>query len=90
MNAPHPDFLFVCTGPTCGERGGKEILRAWKAYLVDRGRWKDRRVAPVQCFGECATGPNACSLAQNRFVSAIDPRQATTLIEELDSQPAAR
>ncbi len=83
MTSESRDYIFVCTGPTCGERGGKLLLRAWKDSLVERGEWVTRRVVPVQCFGECATGPNVCVHPRGEFHAAVDAREAETVLERL-------
>ena len=82
MNPSPRDYVFVCTGPTCGERGGRELVRAWKDLLVDAGAWNERRVAPVNCLGECGTGPNACALSTGRLVTGLDPSRAEAALAE--------
>ena len=83
MNPSPRDYLFVCTGPSCGERGGHALHRAWKDLLVDAGAWPERRVAPVDCLGECGTGPNACALSTARLVSGLDPTKAEASLRRL-------
>jgi NADH:ubiquinone oxidoreductase subunit E len=78
------EYVFVCTGPTCGERGGREILAAWKALLVERREWSRRKAVPVKCFDQCALGPNVCS--NGKFVSgavAPSPAAAAELLDSL-------
>jgi NADH:ubiquinone oxidoreductase subunit E len=83
VNQDLPDFVFVCTGPNCGERGGRELLKAWKAILLGQDRWDICRVVPANCFGQCATGPNACHLSSGRFQSGVDPARAGDALLEL-------
>lgn len=91
LNNDVPDYVMVCTGPNCGERGGRELIKAWKDQLVDSGRWEQCRVVPALCFGQCATGPNACHLGSGRFETGVDPERPKEMLEQLTartSQPA--
>jgi len=78
-----PNFLFICTGPSCGERGGTALARRIKQLLVDQGRWGPERVVPVQCFGECPSGPNACSSRHPELLISQDPEQADACLARL-------
>jgi len=85
VSTEQPEYVFVCTGPTCGERGGKELLKSWKSSLVDRRLWAKRKVVPVKCFDQCALGPNVCSFT--RFVNGADPRKSEELLDSLFGAP---
>lgn len=78
-----PEFLFVCIGPTCGERGGHALVRAWKEGVIDRRLWARLRVVPAHCFGQCATGPNACLLRAGRFLAGIDLEHADAVLTDV-------
>ena len=76
-----PSFILVCTGPVCGERGGKELTKALTALLVDRGVWNEQKVAPVKCFGLCPTGPNACKWPAGKFLTGLSPESAEDIVD---------
>ncbi len=78
-----PEFLFVCVGPTCGERGGVPIHAEWKQALLETKAWDRWRAVPVRCFGECATGPNAACPSRQIFLRGIAPNDARQLLGEL-------
>lgn len=86
MDSHLPDFVFVCVGPNCGERGGKELFDAWKARLLAEGRWDECRVVPASCFGQCATGPNACRYPNGEFQSGLDPARHAEALDALTAE----
>jgi (2Fe-2S) ferredoxin len=51
--------VLVCGGGDCKKRGSKEVRKALKAELRERGRVRDVRVDSVECLGLCKHGPNA-------------------------------
>ncbi len=78
-----PQFVFVCVGPTCGERGGASIHAAWKQALLQDERWSCYRAVPVRCFGECATGPNAACPSRGVFLRGMAPANARGLLSQM-------
>jgi (2Fe-2S) ferredoxin len=51
--------VLVCGGGDCRKRGSKEVRKALKAELRERGRVRDVRIDCVECLGLCKHGPNA-------------------------------
>lgn len=82
-DADPPNYLFVCTGPTCGERGGTELVEKLKRELTNQGRLDANFVVPCVCFGQCPTGPNACSQEHPELITGLSPDQAEDVIEKL-------
>ncbi|MFH0946462.1 MAG: (2Fe-2S) ferredoxin domain-containing protein [Planctomycetota bacterium] len=80
-----PNYLFLCTGPNCGERGGTDLADRMKQHLTDQGRLGAAFVVPCFCFGQCPTGPNACSLKHPELLTGLSPDQAEEVIERLMS-----
>jgi (2Fe-2S) ferredoxin len=51
--------VLVCKGGDCKKRGSKDVRKALKDELRERGRAQDIRIDSVDCFGLCKHGPNA-------------------------------
>jgi (2Fe-2S) ferredoxin len=50
--------VLVCKGGDCKKRGSKDVRKALKAELRERGRLRDVRIDSVECLGLCKHGPN--------------------------------
>jgi (2Fe-2S) ferredoxin len=51
--------VLVCKGGDCKKRGSKDVRKALKDELRERGRVRDVRIDSVDCLGLCKHGPNA-------------------------------
>jgi (2Fe-2S) ferredoxin len=51
--------VLVCGGGDCKKRGSKDVRKALKNELRERGMVGDVRVDSVDCLGLCKHGPNA-------------------------------
>jgi len=51
--------VLVCAGGDCKKRGSKEVRKALKSALRERGMIGEVRVDCVDCLGLCKYGPNA-------------------------------
>jgi (2Fe-2S) ferredoxin len=51
--------VLVCRGGDCKKRGSKDLRKALKDKLRERGMAGDVRVDSVDCLGLCKHGPNA-------------------------------
>ncbi|HEX2182235.1 MAG TPA: (2Fe-2S) ferredoxin domain-containing protein [Rubrobacteraceae bacterium] len=51
--------MLVCEGGDCKKRGSKNVRKALKAELRERGMVGDVRIDSVGCLGLCKHGPNA-------------------------------
>jgi len=50
--------VLFCCGGDCKKRGGKELRKALKGELRERGMLGEVRVDDVKCLGLCKHGPN--------------------------------
>jgi (2Fe-2S) ferredoxin len=55
----HDAHVLVCGGGDCKKRGSKEVRKALKKELRDKGMLGDVRVDSTGCLGLCKHGPNA-------------------------------
>ena len=55
----HEAHVLVCGGGDCKKRGSKEVRKALKAELRERGMVGDVRIDSTGCLGLCKHGPNA-------------------------------
>ncbi|MBL8769500.1 MAG: (2Fe-2S) ferredoxin domain-containing protein [Planctomycetes bacterium] len=88
MPVESPSYLMICTGPNCGERGGRTLVRGLRDLLIERGQHGPTRVAPVSCFGQCATGPYGCAWPNGAFVTGLDASRPEVALAALSAQPA--
>ena len=51
--------VLVCGGGDCKKRGSKDLRKALKSELRERGMVGEVRVDSVDCLGLCKHGPNA-------------------------------
>ncbi len=51
--------VLVCGSGDCKKRGSKDVRRALKNELRERGMLRDVRIDTVDCLGLCKHGPNA-------------------------------
>ena len=51
--------VLVCGSSDCKKRGSKDVRRALKNELRERGMLRDVRIDTVDCLGLCKHGPNA-------------------------------
>jgi len=51
--------VLICSSGDCKKRGSKEVRKALKAELRERGMIGDVRVDSIDCLGLCKHGPNA-------------------------------
>jgi (2Fe-2S) ferredoxin len=51
--------VLVCGGGDCKRRGSKEVRKALKDELRERGWGREVRIDSVDCLGLCKHGPNA-------------------------------
>ena len=50
--------VLICSGGECKKRGSKDVRKALKGELRERGMAGDVRVDSVDCLGLCKHGPN--------------------------------
>ena len=80
--------LFVCTNargsgkPTCGGRGGDELVTAVQRLAIERGA-TDVLVTPCGCLGPCFDGPNAVVYPDGVWYGDLTPNDAKALVDHL-------
>lgn len=81
-------IVFVCQGPSCGERGGQQLLEQLKARLAGRADGALRACGST-CLDSCATGPNVMVTGARAVRTGVQGEQLEHLLEDL-GQPAVR
>jgi (2Fe-2S) ferredoxin len=80
--------LFVCTNtvgsgkPTCGSRGGAELLAAVQQRLLAR-RATGVRATACGCLGPCFDGPNAVVYPDAVWYAGLDESDADQIAAHL-------
>lgn len=82
--SPYQKTLFLCTKSTCKKRGAKELRKALKQAIKDRGVSKKRlRIQACGCFDLCKHGPNAVLAHGGTWYADLKPKDAEALLDEL-------
>jgi (2Fe-2S) ferredoxin len=81
-------IVFVCQGPSCGERGGQQLLEQLKARLAGRSDGAVRACGST-CLDSCPTGPNVMVAGARAVRTGVQGEQLEHLLEDL-GQPAVR
>lgn len=83
-----PNLVEVCTCFSCGECGGKEMMKFVKEYLEvnEKGESKDGLfwVREAECLGACDTAPVA-QISNRRYVHNLTEEKLKTAFETLRS-----
>jgi len=51
-------LVFVCQGPSCGERGGRQLAQWLRSWIGGCEARFGLRVCETTCLDHCPTGPN--------------------------------
>jgi (2Fe-2S) ferredoxin len=76
-------LVFVCHGPSCGERGGAELCRQLREQLADSPARRSVRVCEAGCMDNCATGPNVLIASESQLRTGQVPTAIPALVAEL-------
>ncbi len=63
----HDAHVLVCGGVDCKKRGSRDVRKALKEELRERGMVGGVRVDSVGCLGLCKHGPNAVVYPQGTW-----------------------
>lgn len=64
--------VLFCTGGDCKKRGAKDVRKALRTELRDRGINRDVRVDTVDCLGLCKHGPNVVVYPSGTWYLGLD------------------
>ena len=73
--------VLVCAGGDCKKRGSKDIRKALKSELRERGMVGDVRVDCVDCFGLCKHGPNAVVYPDGTWYLGLREESVSEVVE---------
>jgi (2Fe-2S) ferredoxin len=83
----HVRHVFVCAQqrdgggkPACGDRGGRELLRALESRILGRAETRTA-VTGTLCLGPCFDGPNAVSYPDGTWYCGLEPADADALLD---------
>jgi (2Fe-2S) ferredoxin len=77
----HDAHVLVCGGGDCKKRGSKDVRRALKEELRERGMVGDVRVDSVGCLGLCKHGPNAVVYPGGTWYLGLTERDMPEIVE---------
>jgi (2Fe-2S) ferredoxin len=77
----HDAHVLVCSGGDCKKRGSKDVRRALKEELRERGMAGDVRVDSVDCLGFCKQGPNAVVYPGGTWYLGLTERDMQEIVE---------
>ena len=73
--------MLVCGGGDCKKRGSKEVRKALKAELRERGMAGDVRIDSTDCLGLCKHGPNAIVYPGGTWYLGLTERDVPEIVE---------
>ena len=77
----HEAHVLVCGGGDCKKRGSKEVRKALKAELRERGMVGDVRIDSTGCLGLCKHGPNAVVYPGGTWYLGLTERDVPEIVE---------
>jgi len=77
-------LVFVCQGPSCGERGGHALLERLREWIGSSEARLHLRTCASSCLDHCATGPNVAVQSERGVrTGLVDERAAERLFCDL-------
>ncbi len=76
----HDAHVLICASGDCKKRGSKEVRKAFKAELRERGMIGDVRVDSVDCLGLCKHGPNAVVYPRGTWYLGLTQRDVPEIV----------
>lgn len=92
----HESHVLFCSGGDCKKRGGKDVRKALKGELREKGMLGEVRVDDVKCLGLCKHGPNAVvydgTNPKSTWYLGLTERDVPEIVEEHleDGRPVER
>jgi (2Fe-2S) ferredoxin len=77
----HDAHVLVCGGEDCKKRGSKDVRRALKEELRERGMVGDVRLDSIDCLGFCKHGPNAVVYPGGTWYLGLAERDMPEIVE---------
>jgi (2Fe-2S) ferredoxin len=77
----HDAHVLVCGGGDCKKRGSKDVRKALKGELRERGMVGDVRVDSVGCLGLCKHGPNVVVYPGGAWYLGLTEREVPEIVE---------
>jgi (2Fe-2S) ferredoxin len=82
--------FFVCVNerpsggkPSCGARGGREILAALEAGLAEHPEvWAEVAVTPAGCLGPCFDGPTVVVYPEGVWYVGVRVEDVPEIVEQ--------
>ncbi len=84
--------VLVCRGGDCKKRGSRDVRKALKEELRERGLAGDVRVDSVDCFGLCKHGPNAVVYPSGTWYLGLGRGDVSEVVERhlMGGEPVER
>ena len=73
--------VLVCGSGDCKKRGSKDVRKALKNELRERGMLGDVRIDSVDCLGHCKHGPNAVVYPEGTWYLGLTERDVPEIVE---------
>ncbi len=80
--------LFVCTAqkpqgiPDCSEKGGGDLLTAFKAAIYRANLEKDVLISGCGCIGVCNYGPNVVVYPEGVWYTGVKMEEVQKIVDE--------
>lgn len=77
----HDAHVLICSSGDCKKRGSKNVRKALKDELRERGMVGDVRVDSVGCLGLCKHGPNAVVYPEGTWYLGLTKGDVPEVVE---------
>ena len=81
-DAPFRWHVVACEGTSCRDRGSRDVVRALRSKIAERGLLDDVRVTTATCLDLCARGPNLVVYPDGVWYSGLSPARVTRVVDE--------
>ena len=82
MTPPFRLHVIACDGSSCHERDARDVLKALRSRIAERGVDDDVRLTVASCLRLCGRGPNMVVYPDGVWYSAVTPRRVERIVDE--------
>ena len=80
--APFRWHVVACEGTSCRDRGSRDVVRALRQRIAERGLGEDVRLTTATCLDLCARGPNLVVWPDGVWYSGLSPARVRRIVDE--------
>jgi (2Fe-2S) ferredoxin len=82
MTPPFRIHVVACDGSSCHDRDAREVLKALRARVSERGIADQVRLTVANCLMLCGRGPNMVVYPDGVWYSGVTPKRVERIVDE--------